>query len=254
MLIVSLIATLSYACATWLLQCDSGRRMVVVASMLLAALAHALAVVAVFQGWMHNVSVTNMLSLVSLGMALLGTVRYLFCRDRIAYPVVALMAAVCVWAPIGVSLPATLAEGWALKTHIVLSIAAYMSLAFAALYALFLLLQDYRLRRGRDGFHLSVSLNDLSLSMIGFTRLGEGLLTLSLVTGAFFIHDIWAQRVGHKLFFGVIAWTIIGIVLLLHKLQGFRGRLAALWVLGGFLCLVLAYFGSAFVLQILLHE
>ncbi len=263
-MIAPLLASISYLYATWQINRrldvdnlgDNARvkRMPIFIAMASAFVSHLFDISQNFNGFVHNVSVTNILTLVALCMTLLGAARFVWRQDRTAYPVVALIAAVCVWSPIVLPAPATIAQGWALKVHIVLSIAAYIALGFAALYACFLLLQDYRLRHGRGGFNIDVPLFDIERTMISFTRFGAVLLTLSLATGIVFIHDIWAQHVGHKLFFGVISWVIILIVLLLHHLYGFRGRPVALWLLGGFACLVLSYFGSALVLQIILRS
>ena len=64
-------------------------------------------------------------------------------------------------------------------------------------------------------------------------------------------------------FFGLLAWT--GFVALLSWLifaalmwgrwrHGWRGRLAVRWTLAGFVLLLLAYVGSKFVLEVLLHR
>ncbi len=247
-MIIALLTCVSYLYATWLLHHKSPSQLGVVITTGLAFCLHAFQMA--YQ--VNDVSITSVLTVVAFCMTLVGAFRYFVFNDRIAYPVVALIAAVCVWMPFFITTPTTIAHSGALKFHIVLSIAAYIALSFAALYACFLLVQDYRLRRSSGVFSLTIPLNDLDRTMMSFTRVGEMLLTLSLVTGIFFIHDIWAQQVAHKLFFGLISWVIIGIVLSLHYFRGFRGRLAALWVLGGFVCLMLAYFGSAFVLQVLL--
>lgn len=252
-IIVALLATAAYCYAIWLLhQTKADNRARLISVMGVAFVAHTSLVVHDFGGLLNNVSVIHILALVSLSTTLLGAVRYVTHNDRIAYPVVALLAAISLWLPMAFSAPVIIAHNW-LLLHIILSIAAYISVGFAALYACFLLLQDYRLRRGSGGFNLAISLNDIEQTMMSFTRFGEFLLTLSLATGVLFIHDIWAQHVAHKIFFGAISWLIIGILLLRHRLRGFRGRPAALWLLGGFVCLVLAYFGTAFVLQIILR-
>lgn len=252
---VALFASLGYTSSVWLLHHSARRqRVLLLAAMVVAFFAHTTQILRGFQGLMHNVSVMNMMTLVAMSMAALGAFRYFHRRDRITYTVVALIAAVCVWFPPLFPAPQTIAHSWALKLHIVLSIAAYIAIGFAALYACFLLVQDYRLRNGADGFSIAIPLSDLEQTMMRFTRFGEALLTLSLATGILFIRDIWAQHVSHKLVFSVLAWLIIGILLFRHHHGGFRGRKAAVWLLGGFVCLALAYFGSAFVLQMILHK
>ncbi|PID64708.1 MAG: hypothetical protein CR977_03400 [Gammaproteobacteria bacterium] len=254
-MLIALIACLAYTVSVWLLYRNIPRQSTLIAAAMgVAFLAHAVQVIHDFNGLMNDVSVMNMLTLVAMCMAAIGAWRYFRHHDRITYTVVALIAAVCVWMPVLWPAPETPVHGWALKVHIVLSIAAYIAIGFAALYACFLLLQDNRLRNGSGGLNLAIPLNEIERTMMRFARFGEALLTLSLATGVLFIRDIWAQHVAHKVVFGLIAWLIIGTLLFRHHYGGFRGRRAALWLLGGFVCLLLAYFGSAFVLQMILQQ
>lgn len=253
-MIFAFLASLGYLSAVFLLHRPRvPRSMVLLGLMGLGFFAHGIQAVVGLRGVMNDVSVMNVLTLVALCMACVGAIRYFTHQEKMAYTVVALIAAVCVWFPVAFQTPATQVHSWSLKFHIVLSIAAYIALGFGALYACFLLLQDARLRRGRSVFNLAMPLNYIEKTMLSFTIIGELLLTLSLATGLLFIHDIFAQHVSHKVLFGLIAWLIIAILLFRHYRQGFRGRKAAIWLLSGFACLVLAYFGSAFVLQIILH-
>ena len=52
----------------------------------------------------------------------------------------------------------------------------------------------------------------------------------------------------------VIAWAILGILLWGRWRFGWRGRVAIRWSLGGFFALMLAYFGSKFVLELVLKR
>lgn len=253
-MIFALIASLGYLCTIILLYRDSGiKRSVILATMVVALVAHLCQVVTGLQGMFNDASLTNILTLIALCMTVGGAARYIIKTDSAGYTVVALIAAVCVWFPVLFPLPETKVHSWSLKFHIVLSISAYIAIGFAALYACFWLLQDYRLRRGKDIFSLALPLNEIEQTMITFTVVGEILLTLSLVTGMLFIYDLWAQHVAHKVLFGAISWLIILILLWRHYRQGFRGKPAALWLLSGFACLGLSYFGTAFVLQFILH-
>ena len=48
--------------------------------------------------------------------------------------------------------------------------------------------------------------------------------------------------------------VILGILLWGRWRFGWRGRVAIRWSLGGFFALMLAYFGSKFVLELVLHR
>ncbi|MGY0399402.1 MAG: cytochrome C assembly family protein [Ostreibacterium sp.] len=254
-MIFTFIASLGYFISVLLLhRVEKPAMVVLLPVMCIAFIAHTIQVLTALHGVMNDVSVMNVLAVVTLCMALIGSLRYFLEKDRTAYTVVALIATICVWFPIWFPTPSTSVNSWSLKFHIVLSIAAYIAIGFAALYACFLLIQDTRLRKGKDIFSLNLPLNYIERTMMSFTVFGEILLTLSLATGAFFIHDILEQHLAHKGFFGAISWLIIAVLLFRHYRQGFRGRQAAIWLLSGFVFLALAYFGSAFVLQIILHK
>lgn len=254
-MIFALPASVGYLLSVLLLYREKHHyRTAIIIAMSVAFAAHFAQAFSGLQGAMNDVSVMNMLTLVAVCMAAIGAIRYFLRADQLVYTVVASIAAVCVWFPVIFHGPASTVSSWGLKLHIVLSISAYIALGFAALYGCFLWLQDHRLRHGQGTMNFSLPLNDIERTMMSFTIVGEILLSLSLATGLLFIQNIWAQHVSHKVVFGIIAWLIIGILLIRHYRQGFRGRQAAIWLLSGFMFLVLAYFGSAFVLQILLHQ
>lgn len=81
---------------------------------------------------------------------------------------------------------------------------------------------------------------------------GTVLLTLSLATGFLFFDNIREQHLAHKMAFSTLAWLIYGILLWGRVRLGWRGRKAIHWTLGGFVALLLAYFGSKFVLELIL--
>jgi ABC-type uncharacterized transport system permease subunit len=61
-------------------------------------------------------------------------------------------------------------------------------------------------------------------------------------------------RLDHKMLFSLLSWGILAALLWGHKQYGWRGRTALSYVLAGFLMLMLAYVGTQFVLQMILHR
>jgi ABC-type uncharacterized transport system permease subunit len=61
-------------------------------------------------------------------------------------------------------------------------------------------------------------------------------------------------RADHKTVFALLSWLIFGLLLAGRRRYGWRGRTALRWTLSGFLMLLLAYVGSRFVLEVLLHR
>ena len=86
--------------------------------------------------------------------------------------------------------------------------------------------------------------------------MGFVLLTLTLVTGAIFSETLFGQaiRFGHKTLFAIISWVIFAVLLAGRYLYGWRGRMALRYTLAGFITLLLAYVGSRFVLEVILHR
>jgi ABC-type uncharacterized transport system permease subunit len=65
---------------------------------------------------------------------------------------------------------------------------------------------------------------------------------------------MFAQHLVHKTVLSVMAWLVFGGLLLGRRVWGWRGQKAIRWTLSGFLLLILAYFGSKFVLELLLNR
>jgi ABC-type uncharacterized transport system permease subunit len=81
---------------------------------------------------------------------------------------------------------------------------------------------------------------------------GVLLLTVSLGTGFLFLHDLFAQHLVHKTVLSFLAWAIFCGILIGRQRYGWRGRVAVNWILAGFVLLLLGYFGSKFVLELIL--
>jgi ABC-type uncharacterized transport system permease subunit len=146
------------------------------------------------------------------------------------------------------------APGWELTAHILLSMGAAALLLAAAVTALVLVFYDRRLRTRRLS-NLPAAFPPLdTLEKVMFRLIGAGfvLLTVALLTGFIFVTNLRIQHLEHKTILSCIAWVLFGVLLVGRIRYGWRGRSAVLWTLSGFGFLVLAYFGSKFVLEYLL--
>lgn len=141
-------------------------------------------------------------------------------------------------------------------SHVLLSILAYSLLTIASLQALLLAYQHYQLKhkhlRGIMG--LLPPLQTMETLLFELVWAGETLLTLSIITGLFFTYSFSEQHVAHKAVFSVISWLIYALLLWGRHTIGWRGPAAIRWTLGGFAALMLAYFGSKMVLEIILTQ
>ncbi|MBI3546223.1 MAG: cytochrome c biogenesis protein CcsA [Gammaproteobacteria bacterium] len=140
--------------------------------------------------------------------------------------------------------------------HIVISILAYSLLSLATVQSLMLLIQERHLHSKHAGGFIRAlppmqTMESLMFQMLGF---GFALLTLTLISGGFFSEALFGQplKFTHHMILAIMAWIVYAILLLGRWQLGWRGHTAVRWTLGGFVLLVLAYFGSKFVLEIIL--
>jgi len=143
---------------------------------------------------------------------------------------------------------------WQMQAHILLSLMAYALLSVAAVHAVLLAAQDRHLRQRKPGGWIRALPPLEAMEALLFRLIGAGflLLGLSLVTGLLFVDDLFAQHLVHKTVLSIGAWVLFGILLWGRNRYGWRGRKALHWTLSAFLILLLAYFGSKLVLEIIL--
>lgn len=142
--------------------------------------------------------------------------------------------------------------------HMMIALLAYSLFTFAALHALLMALAERSLHdktsfiRQMD-FPPIITMERLLFQVIGF---GFLLLTFTLISGMLFSEEIFHQalKFNHKNIFTIVSWLVFGSLLLGRRIQGWRGRVAIRWTLTGFVMLVLAYAGSKFVLEVILHR
>lgn len=166
-----------------------------------------------------------------------------------------------VYPPAAISLIASQAAGGgseivghAVQIHVLLSLVAYGVLSLAAAQAVLVSIQRHYLANHKPG-GLIRSLPPLDTTEhLLFTLLytGFALLSLALVSGFFFLEDMFHQRLVHKTVLSCVAWAIFGILLYGRWQFGWRGKKAVHWTLAGFGILLLSYFGTKFVIEILL--
>jgi ABC-type uncharacterized transport system permease subunit len=139
-----------------------------------------------------------------------------------------------------------------LDIHIAISVLAYSMLSIAAVLAILLAVQDYQLRHRLPG-KIAADLPPLqTLESVMFKLITAGfiLLTFSLLSGFIFTSD-WFN---HKIVFSCIAWLVFLVLLAGRFVAGWRGSTAIRWTLGGIISLMLAFFGTKLVLEIILNR
>ncbi len=146
------------------------------------------------------------------------------------------------------------APGWPLATHVVLAMGAAGMFAIALVLVVLLAAQNSQLRSKRPANWLGSLPPVESLEHALFSVIGTGMaaLTMAILAGLLFVTDLFQQHLAHKAILALTAWVIFAVLLIGRWRFGWRGRKAAAYTIAGFVVLTLAYFGSKFVLEILL--
>jgi len=138
-------------------------------------------------------------------------------------------------------------------SHVLISIAAYSVMGIATAQAILYSIQEKRFRK-RQLSNLMRALPPLQVMedlMFKLIIIGFVLLSFALLSGAFFVEDLFAQHLVHKTFFAIISWVLYSILLIGHYQQGWRGQTAVKYVIGGYILLVISFIGTELVLQML---
>jgi ABC-type uncharacterized transport system permease subunit len=153
-----------------------------------------------------------------------------------------------------------------LRPHLLIALAAYSFITIAALHAVLMALLDRRLHRpmeepanrGIVGRVLDSQAPLLVQEQLLFRVIWIGfvLLTLAVGSGSFVSLTLTGKVLpfDHKTVFTLLSWITFGVLLAGRHIRGWRGRVALRWTLTGFAFLILAYTGSRFVLEVLLHR
>ena len=170
------------------------------------------------------------------------------------YPLAALFA---VWAALMPSPVSNVRLGdWQVSVHVLLSLLSAGLLTLAAVQATALAIRERLLHRHRvvpAGSRLP-PLQTMERVLFQLIAVGFALLSLTLLSGLWFVHDWLAQHLAHKTILSITAWWIFGILLWGRWRHGWRGRTAIRWALAGYATLILAYFGTRIVLEQILGK
>jgi len=140
--------------------------------------------------------------------------------------------------------------------HIVVALVAYSLLSLAAVQSLMLLVQENKLRHKHPGGFIRAlpPMQTMEEVMFQMIALGFVLLTVTLLSGVVFSERVFGTpfKLTHHMLLAALGWLVYATLLVGRWRFGWRGRTAVRWTLGGFALLVLGYFGTKFVLEIVL--
>ena len=139
-----------------------------------------------------------------------------------------------------------------IKIHIVFSLLAYSFFSVAIIQSFYLLITEYRLKTHRPIMNLLPPLRLTEELMFFSTSVAFILLTGGLFIGTISIDDIFKQNLTHKIFFSALAWLIFLFLLIGRVKYQLRGKKAVYLIIGGTMLLAIGFFGSKFVVEIIL--
>ncbi len=144
--------------------------------------------------------------------------------------------------------------GW----HIALAVPTYGVLCVAFAQACLLMLQDRVLHKASPGNFLPSlpAIQTMETNLYWLTLLGFALLTINLIMGMASNLKNYGVMLdfNHHILLSILAWFGFACLLIGRKIAGWRGEIAAKWTIIAFGILVLAYFGTRFVNDILLDN
>jgi ABC-type uncharacterized transport system permease subunit len=145
---------------------------------------------------------------------------------------------------------------WGIGIHVLVSLFAYSLLTLASVQAILLAIQDHHLHGRHPGGFVRALPPLQTMEILLFELIGVGffLLSLALVSGFAFLEDMFAQHLVHKTLLSVVSWLVFAGLLWGRFRFGWRGRTAIRGTLTGFVFLMLAYFGSKLVLELILQR
>ena len=145
-------------------------------------------------------------------------------------------------------------SAWGLRVHAVISLMAYSLFSMAAVQAGLLAIQDRHLRNRHPGGFIRAlpPLQTMESLLFEMITIGFILLSIGLLSGFMFLENMFAQHLAHKTILSMVSWLVFGILLWGRFRFGWRGRTAIRWTLSGFVVLMLAYFGSKVVIELIL--
>ncbi|MDH5182786.1 MAG: cytochrome c biogenesis protein CcsA [Gammaproteobacteria bacterium] len=143
-----------------------------------------------------------------------------------------------------------------LQLHILLSVVAFSLLSIAAIQAILLAVQERHLRNHRpSGFIRALPpMESMETLLFQVIYIGFVMLTLALFNGLLTLQDMFAQHLVHKTILSLSAWLVFATLIWGRWRYGWRGRTAIRWTLTGLITLLMAYFGSKIVLELILQR
>lgn len=202
-----------------------------------------------------SLSIGNVASFIGLLLALTAITGAIESTLRGLAGGLLVLAAITALATGGPSVATAIAPvSWQIQSHVLISLFAYGLLTVGAIVALYALVQEKRLHSGRLSAvnQLFAPLETTEKLLFGLTSGGFLLLLVAVSSGFAFVDNLFAQHLVHKTALSLLALLLFGLLLVGRRFAGWRGKRAVYLYLWGFLILCLAYFGTRYILEVVL--
>ncbi|MBZ2167285.1 MULTISPECIES: inner membrane protein YpjD [Marinobacter] len=204
-----------------------------------------------FSFFKSSVLISWLIVVLLVGLNLRKPVQNLFLG---AYPI----AALTIILALITHAPSRLVSGdsYGMLSHIALSITAYSLFTLAALQAILLSVQNRQLKHNYNSLLVRnlPPLQTMESLLFELVWAGVVVLVLAIATGALFVEDLFAQHLAHKTVFSLLSLAVFVGLLIGRYTKGWRGMTATRWTLAGCILLMLAFYGSKFVLELLFQR
>jgi ABC-type uncharacterized transport system permease subunit len=248
--------------SVWTIRDRAARPGVVFCAVVSAALAGPLAVSLAHIGgaWQTGLSLALWLSItasMAIFIALSLSLREVWRLGPLLVPYLLLLGALAtIWSNVpGAGAPVGAVDAW-LVVHIGVSLATYGLCTLAAVASVAVTLQERALKHKRPTAltHRLPSISDASRLQVNLLGASEVVLAMGIATGMAeqYMRNGQLMEFSHKTLLSILAFAVIGLLLILHQRTGLRGQRAARLILLAYLLLTLAYPGVKFVTDVLM--
>lgn len=143
-----------------------------------------------------------------------------------------------------------------LATHIVLSILAYATFTIATFQSILIMLQHRQLKRGnlRGLLRLLPPIQTMETMLFELIWGGIILLTSAIVFGLVYVENFVTQHLAHMTVLTLVGWLIFALLLVGRHFLGWRGITAGRLTIAGFIMLMMAFFGTKVILDLIHHQ
>lgn len=143
-----------------------------------------------------------------------------------------------------------------IAAHIVLSILAYAVMTIATCQSILIMMQHRQLKQGdlRGLLRLLPPIQSMETMLFELLWTGAVLLTIAIVSGLFYVQNLIEQHLAHQTVLTLVAWLIFALLLGGRHFLGWRGITAGRLTIAGFVMLVIAFFGTQLIVDLLHNQ